>query len=280
VSHNELSSVRVALINDGEYHDYYIPLYNIPGFEGTLRGLRFDPNGSAGGGIAIEDMILGKTDIDVLPSNLFVNRHFHVYSDKMHHAIQFAVTEKTENIVEVGMLTEIEANTVSKLIVVTDDGTSYDSLDAGFDWDSVVAVGFDVTDAGIFGFILPVDDVAGKIKVELKDGVYVIEQTRTPVANGESGVIIPSINTEERDENGNYKLADGISNNGNDFYLGQRVYTDENHDFTEFLQETYFERNPLDSKRVSVSDSGSDGGKFLGYDAIRGIYAFAIDAPS
>ncbi len=280
VSHNELSSVRVALMNDGEYHDYFIPLYNIPGFEGTLRGLRFDPNGSAGGGFAVESMTLGKTDIDVVPSDLYVNRHFHVYSDKMHHAIQFAVTEKTENIVEVGMLTEIEANTVSKLIIVTDDGTSYDSLNAGFAWDSVVAVGFDVKAAGIFGFILPVDDVAGKIKVELKDGVYVIEQTRTPVANGESGVIIPSINTEERDENGNYKLADGISNNGNDFYLGQRVYTDENHDFTEFLQETYFERNPLDSKRVSVSDSGSDGGKFLGYDAIRGIYAFAIDAPS
>ena len=280
VSHNELSSVHVALMNDGEYHDYYIPLYNIPGFEGILTGLRFDPNGSAGGGLAIENMILGKTDIEVLPSNLYVNRHFHVYSDKMHHAIQFAVTERTENIVEVGMLTEIEANTVSKLIVVTDDGTSYDSLDAGFAWENVVAVGFDVTAAGIFGFILPKDDVAGKIKVELKNGVYVIEQTRTPVANGEIGVIIPSIDTEERDENGNYKSAEGVSNNGNDFYLGQRVYTDENHDFEEFLQETYFERNPLDSKRVSVSESDSDGGKFLGYDAMRGIYAFAIDAPT
>ena len=280
VSHNELSSIYVALLNDGEYHDYYIPLYNIPGFEGILKGIRLDPNGSAGGGLAIEDMILGKTDIDVVPSTLHINRHFHVYSDKMHHAIQFAVTERTENIVEVGMLTEIDESTVSKLIIVTDDGTSYDSLNAGFDWDKVVAVGFDITDAGVFGFILPKDDVAGKIKVELENGVYVIEQTRTPTANGESGVIIPSINTEERDENGNYKLADGISNNGNDFYLGQRIYTDESHDFTEFLQETYFERNPLDSKRVSVSESDSNGGKFLGYDAIRGIYAFAIDAPA
>lgn len=280
VSHNELSSFHIALINDGEYHDYYIPLYNIPGFEGYLEGIRLDPNGSADGGFAVEKMVLGKTELDVVPSDLYINRHFHVYSDKMHHAIQFAVTKRTENIVEVGMLTEIEANTVSKLIIVTEDGTSYNSLDAGFAWDNVVAVGFDITNAGIFGFILPVDDVAGKIKVELKEGVYVIEQTRTPTANGEIGVIIPSIDTEGRDENGNYKLAGGISNNGNDFYLGQRVYTDESHDFTGFIQETYFERNPLDSRRVSVSESDSNGGEFLGYDAIRGIYTFAIDAPT
>ena len=280
VTYNELSSIYVALLNDGEYHDYYIPLYNIPGFEGILKGIRFDPNGSAGGGFAVESITLGKTDIDVVPSTLHINRHFHVYSDKMHHAIQFAVTERTENIVEVGMLTEIEANTVSKIIVVTDDGASYDSLDAGFAWENVVAVGFDVTDAGIFGFILPKDDVAGKIKVELENGVYIIEQTRTPTANGEIGVIIPSIDTEERDENGNYKSAEGVGNNGNDFYLGQRVYTDESHDFAEFLQETYFERNPIEANRVSVSESNSDGGKFLGYDAIRGIYAFAIDAPT
>ena len=280
VSHNELSSFHIALINDGEYHDYYIPLYNIPGFEGTLKGIRLDPNGSADGGFAVEKMVLGKTELDVVPSDLNINRHFHVYSDKMHHAIQFAVTAKTENIVEVGMLTEIEANTVSKIIIVTDDGASYDSLDADFAWDNVVAVGFDITDAGIFGFILPVDDAAGKIKVVLKDGVYAIEQTRTPVANGETGVIIPSIDTKGRDENGNYKHADGVSNNGNDFYLGQRVYTDERHDFKEFLQETHFERNPLDSNRITVSESSSNGGKFLGYDAIRGIYAFAIDAPT
>jgi hypothetical protein len=165
------SSIDVSLINDGEYHTYYISLFNITGYDGDLKGIRLDPNGSEGGGIAIESMTLGKADLGSVPSDLSINRHFHVYSDKMHHTIQFAVTEKTENIVEVGMLTEIEANTVSKLIIVTDDGTSYDSLNAGFAWDEVVAVGFDVKAAGIFGFILPVDDVAGKIKVELKDGV-------------------------------------------------------------------------------------------------------------
>ena len=279
-NYSEASCTSFSVENDGEYHTYYIFLSSIPGYDGKLKGIRFDPNGAEGGGIAIESMTLGKAEIGDIPSALSINRHFHVYSDKMHHAIQFAVTERTENIVEVGMLTEIEANTVSKIIIVTDDGKNYDSLDAGFAWGDVVAVGFDVTAAGIFGFILPKDDIAGKIKVELKDGTYVIKQTRTPEVDGVSGVIIPSIDTEKRDENGNYKHAEGVSNNGNDFYIGQRVYTDENHSFDEFLQETHFERNPLDAKRVSVSQEGSDGAGFAGYDAMRGIYVFNVATPA
>ena len=269
-----------ALINDGEYHTYYVYLFNAPDYSGILKGLRFDPIGGVGSGIAIESMELGYAEIGLVPSDLSINRHFHVYSDKMHHAVQFAVTNRTENIAELGMLTEITADTVSKIKIVTEDGKEYDSLDAGFSWEDVVAVGFDVNDAGIFGFILPKDDIAGKIKVELKDGKYVIEQTRTPSVDGVSGVMIPSIDTENRDEKGNYIHAKGVNNNGNDFYIGQRIYTDTNHSFEEFLQETYFERNPLDAKRVSVSASESDSGAFLGYDAMRGIYVFNIETPA
>ena len=271
-------TTTVNFINDGEYNTYYVPLSGINGFSesGTLSGIRIDPNGTAGGGVAIESLTVGGS-ID-LPSNLSINRHFHVYSDKMHHAVQFAVTERTEDIAEVGMLTEINADTVSKLIVVTSDDKTYTSLDAGFSWDDVVAVGFDVKDAGIFGFILPADEIAGKIKVELKDGVYVIEQTRTPSANGVDGVIIPSIDTTQKDKNGKYIHAEGVKNNGNDVYLGQRIYTDENHDFGEFIKETSFERHPIESKMVNVA-SGSDGANFQGYDAMRGIYYFTIATP-
>ena len=279
-NYNSKQTITFNLINDGEYHTYYISLFNIADYDGTLKGIRFDPAGGVGDGIAIESMELGTADLGDIPQSISINRHFHVYSDKMHHAVQFAVTEKTENIAEVGMLTEIAVDTVSKIVIVTEDGSNYDSLDAGFSWDDVVAIGFDVTEAGIFGFILPKDDIAGKLSVELRDGKYVIEQTRTPSVDGVSGVIIPSIDTEKKDEYGNYIHATGVKNNGNDFYLGQRIYTDASHGFEEFLHETYLERNPLDSKRVSISASESDGAAFLGYDAMRGIYSINIASPS
>lgn len=278
---NETQLIKLSLINDGEYHTYHVSFQQMPGYsDGTLKGIRIDPNGNVGAGIAIESLSLGKSEpLGEIPVNLSINRHFHVYSDKMHHVIQFAATEKTNNIAEVGMLTEIPIENVSKIIVVTDDGKTYDSLSLDVSWETVVAVGFDVTDAGIFGFILPDDDIAGKIKVKIKDGVYVIEQTRTPVVDDVSGVIIPSINTEEKDEYGNYKQIQGITNNGNDFYLGQRIYTDEGHDFTEFLQETYFERNPIDEKRISITGTNGNSSAYKGYDAIRGIYTFEIETP-
>ena len=277
--YSETQRLDMVLIPDGEYHTYYVTLASCANYTGNLVGLRFDPRGDVGDSVTIQSISLGEALIDDLPMALSINRHFHVYSDKMHHAVQFAVTEKTENIAEIGMMTKIDANTVSKLIVVTSDSKTYDSLDAGFDWADVVAVAFDVTEAGVFGYILPDDEIAGKLKVELVDGVYVIEQTRTPSADGVDGVILPSIDTEKRDSYGHYVHADGVKNNGNDFYLGQRIYTDENHDFAEFLKETYFERNPIDEKRINVTGSAAGNASYAGYDAMRGIYVFKVATP-
>ena len=279
-NYNAIMSTTLSLHNDGEFHTYYIPFFNFTGYEGNLTGIRLDPGGDTNGGIAIESMTLAKAMVEDSPTALSINRHFHVYSDKMHHAIQYAVTERTENIAEIGMLTEIDETTVNKLLVIDDDGKTYDSLAAVSNWKSVVAIAFDIKDAGIFGFILPKDDAAGNIFVEQKDGKYVIEQTRVPtLADGTEGVIIPSIDTEKKDSNGNYVHAQGVINNGNDVYLAQRFYTDENHDFAEFIKETGFERDPLDAKRVNVSGE-SDNAAFAGYDPIRGIYVFKIATPS
>ena len=271
--------ISVPITADGEYHTYRISLFELSDLEGNINALRIDPDGegvAVGDGIAIKSILVGKADVDVesMPANLAINRHFHVYSNKMHHAVQFATTVKTENIAEVGMLTEIEADTVSSLIVVTADNKTYTSLDAGFSWDDVVAVGFDVKDAGIFGYILPGDEIAGKIKVEIKDGVYVIEQTRAP----ENSTILPSVGGVNAD--GNLIHAEGVTNNGNDFYIGQRIYTDESHSFDEFLKEAGFERNPIASNRFKVMESGSDRAAYVGYDAMRGIYVFSVSSPS
>ena len=271
--------ISVPLIADGEYHTYCISLFGLPDFDGNINSLRIDPEGenmAVNDGIAIESISVGIADIDIdsMPSSLAINRHFHVYSNKMHHAVQFATTEKTENIAEVGMLTEIQADTVSNILIITADSTTYTSLDAGFSWDDVVAVGFDVKDAGTFGFILPADEIAGKIKVELVDGIYVIEQTRTP----ENGTILPSVGGVNAD--GNLIHAEGVTNNGNDFYIGQRIYTDESHSFDEFIKEAGFERNPLTDNRFKVMESGSDRASYVGYDAMRGIYVFNVSSPA
>ena len=280
-SFNTAHKIDLPLIADGEYHTYNVSLFGLSDFDGVIEAIRIDPAGDVGDGIAIKSLQVGKADLDLesMPSDLAINRHFHVYTDKMHHAVQFATTEKTENIAEVGILTEIDASTVASIIIVTANGKTYSALDAGFAWSDVVAVAFDIKDAGVFGYILPNDEISGNIKVELKDGIYAIEQTRVPVAaDGSEGVILPSVGGVNAD--GNLIHAAGVKNNGNDFYIGQRIYTDENHDFGEFLKETNFERNPLNDKRVNVSSSESDNASYLGYDAMRGIYVFKVATPS
>ena len=264
---SQAQAASFSIISDGEYHTYYINLAAYKNYTGMLGALRFDISGSIGEGMAIQSMFVGKSALaDNIPSDLKINRHFHVYSDKMHHTVQLAALKTTENIAEVGMLTKIDASTVEKIMVIDKDGNQSTSIE-GIDWTTVASVGFDIKDAGVFGYILPVDDAAGTIKVTLKDGVYIIEQTRTP----EGGVINPSV-SETLNSNGNYQHATGVKNNGNDFYLGQRIYTDETHDFTDFALQTYFERNPLTDKNIRVNAESSDNSKFEGYDALRGIY--------
>ena len=254
-SYNEEKSIRYDLIPDEEFHTYYIILGHLDGYKGTLTGLRFDP---AGEGIVIKDMQMAASKLDAMPQYVSISRRFHVYSDKMHQSVQFATTEISRNIAEVGVETLIDASTVSK-ITVKDANGEHNTLD-GVDWTSVECVGFDIADAGIFGYIMPNDEIAGSIRVTLKDGVYKIVQSRTP----ENNMLLPS---------------DNDTVNGNDFYIGSRVYTDSNHDFEEFFYETYCERNPISAARVRVTDSNNGGGEYLGYDAKRGVYVFSISAP-
>ena len=269
---NEGQATSFSVINDGEYHTYYIPLSSIANYEGNLNAMRFDPTGAVGDGFVIKEMKVAKAELGDVPQFVSINRHFHVYSDKMHHAIQFATTETTTDIAEMGMVTEISADTVAKILIKDKNG-EHAGLE-GIDWASVECVGFDIKDAGIFGFIMPNDKIAGNIKVELVDGKYVIEQAIVP----ENGTINPSIGGTN--DKGNYVHASGVVNNGNDIYLGQRVYTDESHDFTELLFETYCERNPLTEKNIRVDAENSDLASFGGYDPMRGIYTLNVSGPS
>ena len=263
-SYNATQMLRFNLVDDGEYHTYRVPLYTGAEYIGDLKALRLDISGSEAV-YEIKDARFLALDVESVPADLNLCRTFNVYSDKLHQTIQIAATAETENILEIGMVTRIPADTVAKVVLEDKDGIRY-TLD-GADWDSVEYIGFDILGAGIFGYILPYDGKGGKLEVEIVDGVYVIEQTMSP----EGGTIKPSRTTFNSDK----KYYNWVSGgNTNDFYMGQRIYTDESHDFTEFLYEAYCERNPLYEKRFHVYPDSSDGSSFAGYDSLRGIYRF------
>ena len=262
---NQLTTFNI--INDGAAHEYLIPLTSIPGYEDRLKGIRLDISGP-GATYQIHSMELVSADLDGAPTDLSIARVFNTYSDKMHQVLQVAATKETSGITAIGFTTDIAADTVSSIIIMNKDGSTVTSLEAVSDWADVAAVGFDIKNAGIFGYILPYDGEGGKIEVTLSDNVYTVIQTRTP----ENGTIIPSrgaYNTEKE------YYDSVVPYNQNDFYMGNRIYTDANHDFGAFLHEAYCETNPLSEKNFSVSDKSTEG-IYVGYDARRGIYTFSV----
>ena len=262
---NGAQRVEFTVSNDGSYHTYRIPLYTGADYTGTLKGLRLDIGGN-GAQYEISGIRILSVEAKNAPSALRLCRSWGVYSDKMHQIVQVAATEETDGIASVGIQTKISADTVAKLVVKDASEELHTTLE-GVDWSTVEYVGFDIIDAGIFGFILPYDGKGGGIKIELDGGVYVIEQTATP----ENGTIIPS-RTDYNEEMNYYNWVTG--GNINDLFMGSRVYTDENHDFAEFLKEAYLERNPLSEKNFKVFDESSSDAKYIGYDSLRGIYRF------
>ena len=263
---NSKQMLSLKLITDGEWHTYRIPMYTGEDYTGTLSALRLDISGG-GASYEIKDMKFLEIDIAGIPSELSICRNFNVYADKMHHVIQVAATKETSGIKEVGMLTEIDKSRVVKLVCKDASGL-HDSLD-GVDWSTVEYIGFDIVDAGIFGYILPFDGKGGAIKVTLDGGKYIIEQTMTP----KDGTIKPS-RTTFNTENKYYNWVPG--GNANDLYMGQRIYTDASHDFETFLEEAYCERNPLSESSFKIIESGSTSAAYHGYDSLRGIYNIGI----
>ena len=245
-----------SAIADGEYHTVYVKLSSSNGYEGKITKLRFDPAGSVGDEFSIKSIEAVKIAETGTPDHLLINRLFHAYSDKNQQVIQVTAQQDTNNIEYIGLETKIAADTVEKLIV-KDKNKTHTSLE-GVDWDSAEYVGFDIKDAGIFGYILLPDETSGKMTVTLADGVYTITQLRAPEDN-----MIPAANEEIE--------------NLFDFYMGQRIYTDENHDFEKFLNVAEGERNPIPDQFIKVDTELSDGGMYLGYNALRGAYEFTLN---
>ncbi len=241
--HNEKQNVRFNLSNDGEFHTYTIAISSVEDYVDTVSRIRLDFEGCSEGEIVeVKDFKAVKLASEV--PTIVLDRNFHTYSDKMNQVLHFIAQKTTTGIAEVGMNTTLAADTVSKLIVKDASGL-HELLDE-VDWTTAEYVGFDVKNAGIFGYILLPHENSGKLTVTLEDGNYIITQASTP-KNG----TIEAIGTYTE----------------NDYYMGHRIYTDESHSFDAFLKEAAYERAPY---------KGITGDTFVGYDALRGAYKFTI----
>ena len=240
-SHNAEQQVKFNMTGNGEWQTYTVVLSGVTDYSGKVTGFRFDI-GTSGEKVEIKDIKGVKISSDA-PAVL-LDRTFHTYSDKVNQVLHFVATQPVDGIASLGMVTEIKADTVNGVIVKDAKGT-HDSID-GVDWSSCEYVGFDIKDAGVFGYILLAHETSGKLEVALSDGVYTVTQTSCP----KDGKLVPNAQTTE-----------------NDFYMGHRLYTDENHTFDAFVAAAEAERHPLEVV---------GGETYLGYDALRGAYKFGI----
>ncbi len=229
-----------------EYCTVIVPLSTISNYTGKVEAIRVDCGDKVGEKIEIKEMKAIKISTNAA-TTMKLDRNFHVYGDKLHQQIRVVADGDTEGFMGFGAVTHIEQSRVSSLVIADKNGkhTTLDGIDAA----SVAYVGFDLTDAGIFGYIFPAEDeYAGAVTVTLENGYYVITQTYTPKSTS-------------------LKSFEGYS-------IGHRIYTDEGHSFDELERQAYIERNPLtDVKIVTKSDNAA----YAGYNSLVGCYTFTLD---
>ena len=236
---------RITLtVVPGEMRTYAVCLKNLPDYEGTLKSLRMDfMSGSDHETVEIKDIKAVKTAASDVPA-LTLDRVLYTYPDKLHTSARMIATKEITDMTAYGMETAIEKSRVRSLLVIDGNG-EHTSLE-GVDWNTAVAVAFDVDRAGVFGYILTLDEGVGTMTVTEKDGYYVIDQKAAAKAS--------------------YAEYEEIN-------LGQRLYNDSTHNFDGFRKAVYEERNPL---KVTFS-TGIIVDKSLGYDALRGAYRVELD---
>ncbi len=227
----------------GETRTYLVPLNNVTNYGGTLTQLRLDVGAKIGETIEITEIKAVKTNPSGIPA-VGLDRVLYTYPDKLHTAIHMVTTNEETSMTAYGMETAIDASRVKSMLVIDGKG-EHTSLE-GVDWSTAVAVAFDIDRAGVFGYILTLDEGVGKLTVTEKDGYYIIDQ-KAP-AKSSYGEL-------------------------EDIYLSQRIYNDSTHNFDGFRKAVREERNPL-TLTVTSTEFGA---KSLGYDALRGAYCMELD---
>lgn len=243
-------------IADGKFHTYYIRIDGLTDYTGNVKGLRFDLDGLEGDTFEIKDIKAVKGNLGGAPQ-LALNRIFNTYSDKLVQTLQVTAKADTTDIEKIGMVTRIPTSTVAKLIIKDANGI-HETIDK-VDWNTAEYIAFDINNVGIFGYILLPDETSGKLEVYIEGENYVILQSRAPEGNS-------------------LQKPNNVTVNTGDFYMGQRIYTDESHDFVAFLHEAYCERNPLPAENIIVDTENSTKGEYVGYNVLRGSYEFTLQS--
>ena len=228
-----------------EYCTVIVPLEGIPDYTGKVDAIRVDCGDKAGEVIEIKEMKAIKINT-TSSTNMKLDRNYHVYGDKLHEQIRVVADGDTTGFAGFGAQTKIEASRVSALVIADKNGkhTTIDGIDAA----SVAYVGFDIADAGIFGYIFPAESkYVGDVSVTLEDGYYVITQTYTPAST--------SLKSHES------------------YSIGHRIYTDESHSFDELERQAYIERNPLTDVKIVTQ---RDYAKYAGYNSLIGCYTYTL----
>ena len=253
-THNNAQSFVVEVTSDGSWHTYTVPLNSstIPGYSGTIKGVRFDFGGAVNTPVAIKDVSYKNIKVDSMPLSL--DRVFHTFPDTLHQEIHVVAYKDTNNIAEIGVEYKFPWDSVEKIVAKDASGIVYDLKDV--DWDTAEYIAVDVKDVGVIGFILPYDAENYSLTAAKKHGNLLVELVGAP----ENGTILAPTNST-----------------ANDYRMGCRIYTDETHDFAAFIEEAYCERNPLTEKNITIdTEKFVRGAKLKGYDGIRGVYQITL----
>lgn len=250
-SFNGEQHINFSVTPGEEFRTYYVPLDKAAGYTGTIRQFRLDIGGAVGELIEIKEFKLVKLIPTDIPS-VKLDRAYHVYSDKLHTSVRVVAENSVDRLASLGMITKVDAARVQKLIVKDAHGL-HDTLE-GVDWASAEYVGFDIDRAGIFGYILLDHATSGQLTV-----------TCESTADGHTFYVL----------NQCYTLPQGQHlDTYQDIQMGQRIYTDETHSFTDFLKIAEEERHPLTQLTIHTPQ---DGAHVVGYDALRGAYRLDVN---
>ncbi len=247
-SHNGYSAEQRTsfAVTAGEWTTVVVPLNAIPDYAGTVSGFRVDCGAQAGETVEIGELQAIKSGAASSSVPFALERIFHTYSDKVHEVLRIVATNDFAGGGRFETETAIPADTVEAVLLKNASGES--STPEGFDFSTAEFAAFDIKGVGVYGIILPAAENNGDIRVELRDGTYIVTR----------GV----------------SLGDKIAR-GDDVLFGQRLYTSTEHGFDGIRREAYIERNPLPFARVYKA---SDGARYAGYDPLAGYYRFTVNA--
>ena len=171
-------------------------------------------------------------------------KKFHTYADQLRPEFRIVASNKAK-VDAVGIDLNLLVETVSKVYYYDNEGQHVfdgESLES----DSIQWVAFDITEAGIFGFIM---DEGFKVSLSKTERLINFKQE--------------------------YVNEDRIINSGSDLHVYNRLYNDETHTLDGIIAANKIEKDPLTSSNIKVEDV--DGAEFVSYNSCKGCYDFNID---